>query len=225
VTQHEVIVSEAREQLLQKTYEARDSYLRRLGEVDPLVLSHLINPAFAGGPRWPDLRQAFRVIRNGTHTVVASDGLADPFDDQKEPNVGFGIEVLGETSDEIEGSVQNDWLFWIVYDVAQQAAAHGGFRELIDELGLLSMELHCRYGPHELATPKGRIGVLLGVHPPNFAAEWSFPAGTVKVVTVKVLHPSELAVCLEEGGRERLRDLFVADGTYHLSSVTRKPVL
>lgn len=220
-------MSESREELLQRTYAARDGYFGALGEVDPLVLSHLINPAFAGGPRWPDLRQAFRVIRNGAHTRVTSDGLADPFDDQEEPNVGFGIEIIGETSDPIDGAIQNDWLFWIVYDVAQQAAAHGGFRELIDELGLLSMELRNRHGPSELATPEGRIGVLLGVNPPGLALEWDFPAGTVKPVTVKVLHPSELAVAAHEGGpgRERLRDLFIRDGTYHVSSVARKPVI
>ncbi|MBY0456129.1 MAG: hypothetical protein K2V38_02200 [Gemmataceae bacterium] len=217
-------MSDGRENLLQRTYEARDGHFRQLGEVDPLVLSHLINPAFMGGPRWPDLRQAFRVIRNGTHTLVASDGLADPFDGD-EPNVGFGIEIVGATDDPIEGSVQNDWLFWLVYDVAQQAAAHGGFRELIDELGLLSMELPNRHGPSELATPNNRIGVLMGVTPPGFATEWAFPAGVVKPITVKALFPSELEAVVAEGGRERLRDLFVADGTYHLSSVNRKPVL
>jgi hypothetical protein len=220
-------VSDPREELLQQTYAARDGYLRRLGEVDPLVLSHLINPSFTGGPRWPDLRQAFRVIRNGTHTIVVSDGLSDPFNDQPEPNVGFGIEVLCETSDPIDGAVQNDWPFWVAYDVAQQAAHHGAFRELIDELGVLSMEIRARFGPDELTTDNGRLGLLLGVHPSDFPAQWDFPAGKVKVVTVKVLHPSELAVVVAEGeaGRERLRDLFAADRSYHVSSARRPPVI
>jgi hypothetical protein len=218
-------MSDAREQLLQQTYAARDGYLRQWGEVDPYVQAPLINPAFRGGPRWPDLRQAFRIVRNGTHTIVVSDGLADPFDGEEEPNVGFGVEILCETSDPIEGSVANDWPFWVTYDIAQQAAHHGGFRELIDELGLLSMEIECRFGPEELATPNNRLGVLLGAAPPDLATDWEFPAGTVKLITAKVLHPSELAIVLSDGGRERLRDLFVADGTYHISSVARKPVI
>jgi hypothetical protein len=220
-------MSDSREDLLARTYEARNGYLRQLGEVDPLVLAPLINPAFRGGPRWPDLRQAFGVVRRADRTIVVSDGLSDPFSDDPDPNVGFGIEVLLETADPIEGSVQNDWPFWVVYDVAQQAAAHGGFRELIDELDVLSMEIRARFGPDELATPQGRLGLLLGVHPPDFPAEWHLPAGTVKVVTVKVLHPSELSVAVEEGsaGRERLRDLFAADGSYHLSSGERPPAL
>jgi hypothetical protein len=186
-----------------------------------------MNPGLAGGPRWPDLRQAFRIVRNGTHTIVVSDGLADPFDDQPDPNVGFGIEVLGETSDLIEGEVQNSWLFWVVYDVAQQAANHGGFRDLIDELGVLSMEIRNRFGPDELATSEGHLGLLLGVHPPNFSVEWIIPSGKVKVVTVKILHPSELAVAVREGeaGRKRLQELFAANGSYHVSSVERPAVI
>jgi hypothetical protein len=220
-------MSDSREDLLARTCEARGRYLRQLGEVDPLVLAPLVNPAFRGGPRWPDLRQAFGVVRRDDRTIVVSDGLSDPFDEEPEPNVGFGIEVLLETADPIEGSIQNDWPFWVVYDVPQQAAAHGGFRELIDELGVLSMEIHARFGPDELATPQGGLGLLLGVHPPEFPAEWQLPAGTAKVVTVKVLHPSELSIAVEQGsaGRERLRDLFTADGSYHLSSSKRPPVL
>lgn len=218
-------MSEAREQLLQQTYAARDAYLQQWGELDPLVQAPLINLAFQGGPRWPDLRQAFRIVRDGANTLVVGDGLADPFDDDETPNVGFGVGILCETPDPIEGSVVNDWPFWIAYDVAQ-AAAHGGFRELIDELDVLSMEIECRYGPSELATPEGRLGLLLGVRSPARVTDWEFPAGSVKVITVKVLHPSELEVCVnEDGGRERLRDLFVADGTYHLSSAKREPVV
>jgi len=218
---------DAREQLLQQTYAARDAALRQWGEVDPLVHAPIINPAFRGGARWPSLRQAFRVIRDGANTIVCSDGLADPFDDEEEPNIGFGVEILCETSDPEDGSVVNDWPSWIAYDVAQQAAHHGGFRELIDELGVLSMEINNRFGPDEMATPENRIGLLLGLSAPNRNTEWAFPAGTVKVVTVKVLHPSELAFVVNEGqaGRERLRDLFAETGTHHVSSATRAAVV
>ncbi|MCE9563281.1 MAG: hypothetical protein K8U57_14655 [Planctomycetes bacterium] len=220
-------MSDSREDLLQATYAARDAYLRQLGEVDPFVLTHLINPAFMGGPKWPNLRQAMRVIRNGSHTIIVSDGLADPFDENPEPNVGFGLEVLLETSDAIEGSVQNDWPFWIAYDVAQQFASHGGVRELIDELGMVSMELKARFGPSELTTPAGRIGLLFGVPGPNLQTEWTFPAGAVKVVTIKVLHPQELTVAVDEGeaGRKRLAKLFAKDRTHHISSASRLSVI
>lgn len=216
-----------REELLEQTYAARAACLEKFGALDPDLLTHLVNPSLMGGPRWPDLRQAFRVVRRGGSTIVCSDGLADPFDDVPEPNVGLGIEVLGETSDPVDGPVQNHWLFWVVYDVAQQAAHHGGFCELIDELGLLSMEIKNRYGPDELATPDGTLGVLLGVHPPDFDPNWTFPAGTVKVVTVKVLHPTALNVVVQGGtsGRRRVAELLAGDGSFHVSSALRPLVI
>jgi len=45
-------------------------------------LNDSANPALLGGPKWPALRQAFRVVRRKTGNVIlASDGLSDPFDD------------------------------------------------------------------------------------------------------------------------------------------------
>ena len=68
--------------LCQASHNARQACWSQVGTVDSDVLSHIINPAFMGGPRWPALRQAFAVIRRpDTQTVVlASDGLSDPFD-------------------------------------------------------------------------------------------------------------------------------------------------
>src|SRR5207249_11940826 len=100
--------------LLQKTYEARDKYVRGLGEVNPYVLAPAMNPGFLGGVRWPDLRQAWRVIRRGPNTLVTSDGLSDPFAGDPAPNVGFGVEVLAETPDALPDALQKTWLFDVV---------------------------------------------------------------------------------------------------------------
>ena len=68
--------------LLDKSSKTREKCWESLGTLEPLVLSHLINPALSGSPKWPALRQAFRVIKrpNG-NTMIVSDGLSDPFDD------------------------------------------------------------------------------------------------------------------------------------------------
>ena len=215
------------EEFLQRTYQARDAYLRELGAVDDFVLAPLMNPAFMGGPAWPSLRQAWRVVRNGPRTIIVSDGLSDPFEDQPEPNAGFGLEFLGETADALPAQLGTSWLFDIVYGVSQQAAAHGGFREFIDELGLLSTEVGAPGELKALAGPKGSVGVLLGLRPSVGRAEWDLPGGLVKVVTVKLLQPPELAYIIENGeaGRERLRELFAADGSHHLSSPSRPSVI
>ena len=70
------------EDLLEKSSRAREAVWQQLGSLEPLVLSHLVSPTLSGGPKWPALRQAFRLVRrpNG-NIILASDGLSDPFDD------------------------------------------------------------------------------------------------------------------------------------------------
>lgn len=211
------------EEFLLQTFQAREAYLRRMGVVDELLLAPLINPAFRGGPAWPSFRQSWRTVRNKHHTIIVSDGLSDPFEDEAKPNVGFGIEVLGETADPVPDQVQASWLFSVVHAVSQQAAAQGGFRDLIDELGILSMEIKAPTELHPLANSDGNLGLLLGMQSPRLPLEWELPAGSVKVVTVKVLHPAELAYVVEqdEAGRAHLQELFAADDSYYLSSLCR----
>lgn len=217
----------ADEAFLQRTYEARDRFVRTLGQVDPDVLAPAVNPAFMGGPMWPNLRQAWRVVRRGTHTLIVSDGLSDPFSDEPEPNVGFGIEVLVETSDPLPGPPQTSWLFSVAYDMAQQCADDGGFRDRLDRHGLLSFELPASEGLEPLATPDGFIGVLLGLAAPELQTAFELPAGTVKLMTAKLLWPSELEHVIAHGrqGREELAARFASDGTFHRSSSGRKPAV
>jgi hypothetical protein len=217
----------ADEALLQLTYEARDKFVSGLGVVDPDVLAPLINPTFMGGPTWPDLRQAWRVVRRGANTIVISDGLSDPFSDEPEPNTGFGLEVLAETTDPMPERLQASWLFDLAYQVSQQCAGHGGVRELIDKLGLLSLELPMSEVLQLVATSNNRAGVLLGLAPPGTDTEFDLPGGSVRVVTAKLLWPSELDYAASEGkaGREDLAKRFAADGTHHRSSMSRKAVV
>jgi hypothetical protein len=115
---------------MQRTYAARDGYAKSLGAVDADVLAPLVNPAFLGGPAWPDLRQAWRVIRrNGGGTIFLSDGLSDPFSDEDPATTGFGLEVLVHSTDPVPDPLNASWLFDLAYQVAQQFAHHGGIRE------------------------------------------------------------------------------------------------
>ncbi|MEZ6143468.1 MAG: hypothetical protein R3B84_23105 [Zavarzinella sp.] len=217
----------ANEELLQQTYASRDRYAASLGTVNPDVLAPLINPTFMGGPSWPDLRQAWRVVRRGRGTIVMSDGLADPFSDEPDKNSGFELEVLAETSDELPDPVQASWLFDLAYQVSQQCAYHGGVRALIDRLGLISLELPMSVVLEPVATSNDTAGVLLGITPPDFPQEFEGPCGIVRIVTAKLLWPSELDYAAAEGklGREELAKRFAADGTHHRSSLLRRPVV
>ena len=110
---------------------------------------------------------------------------------------GLGIEVMGETADALPQQLNGSWLFAVVYAVSQQAAAHGGFRGLIDEFGVLSMEIKAPAALRPLANSDGSLGLFLGLQSPTLPLEWELPAGLVKVVTVKVLQPKELAYSVE----------------------------
>lgn len=70
------------EDLLDRTAAARKDTWQEIGTQEPIVLNDTVNPALMGGPKWPALRQGFRIVRRRTGNVIlASDGLSDPFDD------------------------------------------------------------------------------------------------------------------------------------------------
>jgi hypothetical protein len=89
------------------------------------------------------------------------------------------------------------------------------------------MELYLRESFESMLTREGRVGVLLGIHAPWLELDWQLPSGLVRVITAKLLHPTELALVQKKGasGRLKLRELFANQGTYHLSSLKRKPVV
>ena len=210
----------------QLTYAARDAYARSLGDVSPDVLAPLINPGFMSGPLWPDTRQAWKAIRNGSATIILSDGLSDPFCDAPEPNSGFGLEVLAETSDSLPEQLPASWLFDLVYQVSQQCAFHGGVRELIDRLGVVSLELPLSGPLQVMATANDTAGVLLGTMPPNCSWGFDIPGGSVRIVTAKLLWPQELEFAATgKAAREELARRFAADGTLHCSSMHRPSVV
>lgn len=216
----------ANDELLERTYSAREGFLRGLGELEPDFLAPLINPSFMGGPTWPDLRQAWRVIHRLGGTAIVSDGLSDPFSDETDPNIGFGIEVWAESSDDLPSPTQSTWLFDLTYQVSQQCAAHGGVCDLIERLGLISLELPLSDVLEPVATSNGTAGVLLGITAPDLPMYFDLPGGRARVLTATLLFPSELNYVVEHGsaGREVLAKVFAEDGTFHRSSLHRKPV-
>ena len=64
---------------------ARERLWRSLGSLEPFALSQGASSSLASGPKWPALRQHFRVVhRSNGNVLIASDGLSDPFDDIQE---------------------------------------------------------------------------------------------------------------------------------------------
>lgn len=225
-------MSDARDDALaEATGRARDAAWSTYGALDADVLAHLINPTFMGGPRWPALRQAFRVARGPLGTLVASDGLADPFDDVAEHTVnGLELEVyaLGPVGDV---PVQRSWLFQLVWSAAQLCADNGGVAGLLDELGVISTELYDVDipAPHRarFVTPEGRVGVLIGGACSNVPSRISGPLSPIRLVNLTLLTLEELAFVVARGarGREMLAEALGARPDAGVSSLTRGSVI
>lgn len=207
---------------------ARDLAFRAMGEPRAGALAPLIDPALVGGPTWPGEKQSFRVVDRPTSVLLASDGLSSP---DRAPNglgkLGLGLEIVAETDDTLPADVRASWLFAMVYEIAQTAASHRGVRKLVDDLGLVSVEVGGAAFPKALRAPSGRVGVLLGVGAPWIPERFTSIGGSVRVVTATTLLPSELAHVLASGdaGRREVAHRLHQSGAHHLCRLERAPVL
>jgi len=223
---------DAREALATATKDIVASGWRRWGTVDDDVLTHLINPSFTGGPRWPAQRQAYRTARAGGRVLLASDGLAAPFDPRgPDDRNGLGLEVFAITGDPVE-PVAGSWLWGLVWNAAQLAAKHGGIADLIAELGTISTELYDVEvpAPHQarFVNGAGRVGVLLGlVDEVAVPRQVDGPLSTVRLVSVVLLSVRELDYCLagRDAGRAELVHRLCATGDGLISSLVRPDVV
>ena len=214
--------------LFEKTCMVRDKIYSSLGNVEPDVIAHIINPAFMGGPAWPALRQAFSIIHRDNSTVVISNGLSDPFDDVEEPNTGFGIEIYAETKENIEGNISDSSLFKLVYATSQQAAHSGQIADFLRKYNVITMELHADdCGLHEYQNKNGMIGIILGVESPEIPKHCNFPGGEVVLASVQILTPEELEYVAEARaeGRNNLHEKLKASGAYHFISPRRESLI
>lgn len=214
-----------------KSCQLRDSYWKSIGEVDPYVMTHAINPAFMGGPVWPSLRQAFLTINTPERTILASDGLSDPYDDMETneanaPYNGFGLEAYVAT-EKLTVPVNTTWQFQLVYQAAQVFANQGNVISLINDLTYVTTEFYDVDVPAEFKNAEGRVGVFIGLPDPIIPGEVQLSLETVKMVNIKLLTLPELDYVLNNGeeGRAKLAELFIAQGNATWSTLERASVV
>lgn len=222
------------------THAALDAYWSGIGMVERDVLGHFISPAFMGGPSWPTTRQAYRVVRRQGAILLATDGMADPFDDDGEPANGFGHELFIETPDVLPehagnvgdiGAIKHSWAFEILNTVARTVAGAGGIAPQLERLGLLSVELPGASGaaaisdqvPSRFIADDDSVGVLIGRPAPDFPTLVpGTPLSAVHAVPVVLMTAAELEKVREGGAAARagLADALAAT-TGHRSCLTR----
>lgn len=74
-----------------------------------------------------------------------------------------------------------------------------------------------------LPDENGRVGVQPDLASPQVPTHITGPASDIRWVSIKVLTPPELQYILQHGaaGREKLAQLFLEQGTDHLSALHR----
>jgi hypothetical protein len=214
-----------------KSCELRDSLWKSIGEVDPDVMTHIINPAFMGGPAWPSLRQAFMTINPPDRTILASDGLSDPYDDMdtnagNAPYNGFGMEVY-VSSEKLNVPVNTTWQFQLLYQAAQLVADQGNMVNLINDLTYITTEFYNVDVPAEFRNADNRVGAIIGLPDPVIPGEVVLSLEPVKLINIKLLTLAELEYVISNGaeGRSRLAGLFIAKGNATSSSLERASVV
>ncbi|WP_225413204.1 imm11 family protein [Stigmatella hybrida] len=208
-------------ELREQTDAAREAFWRTLGRLD----EEAIIPIVVGGA-WPARRQVWRIIhRPGGRTLLVTDGLSDFFVERVEPSVGFGLELALETDEPLQDA-EKIWALLLLERVADEVAEHERVRDKVRS-GFMSMEVSGKGLPEPFLTQEGRVGVLLGMETDTLPQSFSMPAGEVRLVTVKVLLPTELVYLLEHGktGRDALLRRFGQEGQGHLSRLWRSPVV
>ena len=190
---------------------ARQAFFAGLGRIDAQPLAPPRHPVFAGGPIWPALRQAWRVIHRPDTTLVFSDGLSDPFDpfDPDNPfgatgsrvvTPGLGLEIYAEARGRLD-DVATSWLFDLVHQVSQNAVVHGRFLSLLREHGAISLQMAMSGLPDGWLSAGGLATVLVGVPAGSVPARFSTPHGPVSAVALTLVPASSrLAMESEEGG-------------------------
>jgi hypothetical protein len=219
--------SEECDRLVEATGEARVGYFRTLGKVDNDVWLPAVNPRFEGGPAWPT-RPAWQRIRTPTQTIIASSGLSDPFWEADGPKLGFGVETALATADELPEDLSPSWLLDLVIRISHHAAADGRFDARYAKYGtfLFSFPEDCEIYP-QWVDESNEMGFLVGVPAPGVATTIILPAGIATLLMAKLLTPAEYAFVASHGpdGSAELVDRFARDGTYHLSSLSRKSAI
>lgn len=211
-------------------YAVRDKFWKGVGEVDPYVLSFMINPAFMGQPAWPDLRQAFKRIVTKDSVILATDGLSDEFSDSEGPDYGFEIELYIELPaatyrDIPVESLQSTWAFQLLNQAAMNAAHTGAYRQTADQYGVFSTEFYEVDAPEGYLSGEARVGALIGMKSAHVPAVLGDTG--VRMLSVTLLQLKELEYLVQNGGKGRrdLVEMMERAGVGNVSSLDRPGVV
>lgn len=205
------------ERAVEKASAARVSLLRSWGPTEWVngegsVFAPIVGARLTGGAVWPS-REGFRALRTARTTILVTEGLSDPYEAAEAPPElarysGTGMEVWLEAEERFE-EIPSSWAFGIVQSVSQHVAAHRITRALLDELGFVVVEVfadECRLDPvraADLLTPRGTVGVLVGLRPKERPDTIALGPSDVRFVNLRLLLAEQVARSLSGGAQAR----------------------
>lgn len=222
------------EQHFDRSAKLRDEFWKKIGNVHPDVLTHIINPGLMGGPVWPSVRQAFLKIDTPEGTIIASDGLSDPYSDfdsnpKNQTYNGVACEFYVECDEVINDfeALRSAWQFHIVYQAAQLAAGSPNIGGMFDEYTYLSTELYDCHVPDEFENEHKRTGVLMGLPSSRVPSKLELSLEPIRMVNVKLLTLKELNHINQhhEKGRDEIAALIQKQDKSSKSFLSRKSVV
>lgn len=210
-----------------------DAAWAAIGQSDSDLLTYLVNPQFTGAPAWPNMRQAFRVVRTPDSLIIASDGLADPAPTQTDDDdfPGYGAEVYVELpglQDLPQSEVMGHWAFSLIESFARNVANWGGINASLNRYGVMSTALPVARAPAEgWPDADDNIGLLIGIPVEGRADRVQMPLGEIRLIPVTLLHPGELEFVANGGAEERAKlvDALAGAGIGHMSVAPRDAVI
>ena len=198
------------EQHFKKSCELRDAFWKTIGTPFSDVIGNLINPTFMGGPKWPSLRQAHIGIKTDNHTIIATDGLSDPYDDYDSNDdvkhyngIGLELYMICDIKFKDISEIIESWQFSVLRQLSSTAAANPNLADLLEQYQYMSISINANGLPTEYIDDNGSAGVLLGLENTIVSKNTQLSIENIRLVSAILLTPKELAYITENGAQAR----------------------
>lgn len=200
----DIAAEEAFDGALTESIRARWTFWKEQGDLAPDLISPQVNPIYKNVPAWPSDRLAFLTLERPESTVLATDGLSDPFDDLNKGNQGFGVEYFIDIAERPLSDSSRNIAVEILMTVAYNTVARGGVEDLLDDFGLVSLEIPESDLPGTHLTSDGNACVLMGGPKADFETLYvDGPMGNIELISLTLLTGRETEFIRQKGANAR----------------------
>ncbi|CAM1368419.1 conserved hypothetical protein [Tenacibaculum litoreum] len=215
------------EQHFKLSSEIRNEYWQQIGTPFSDVIGSMINPTFLGGPKWPSLRQAHIGINTEDSTIIATDGLSDPYDDydtnsENQTYNGIGLELYAISDNKYEDiqHVIDSWEFKVMRRASNIAAANPNISYTLNDYTYISTTIDGSGLPEQFVNEDEEAGILLGLKNNSINKSLKLSIEEIALVNVTLLTSKELTYILENGaeGRNKIAELLTNKNFHKLTS-------